>query len=75
MCDNINWRIGAAIVATVGVALFFSALAIQFRTGGALRADATTMEVLLKYFVGILLVGAAKHMKCCMPPAPKKRRR
>lgn len=75
MCENLNWKIGAAIIATVGVALFFSALAIQFRTGGTLRADSTTMEVLLKYLVGILLIGAAKHITCCGIRAPKKRRR
>ncbi len=76
-----SWKIAAAVVATIGLALLISGIALHFRTGGSIRADAITMEIVLKYFVGIILIGAAKHMTYCneclsaIKGSKKKRRR
>ncbi len=79
MCEKIGLKIVAAISASVGLTLFFSAVGEQIQNPA--MTNPNLLVIFLRYLIGVLFIGAAKMIMwkdCCKkiePMVAKKRRR
>ncbi|MBI5060680.1 MAG: hypothetical protein HZB67_00015 [Candidatus Aenigmarchaeota archaeon] len=81
MCGKLGMKIVAAISASIGFTLFFSAVGQQIQDPSMMNPDLAA--IFIKYLVGVLFLGAAKMImwkECCKKPraepiVAKRRRR
>jgi len=74
MCShNLIKGIIAAVLVSVGLWVGVSGFLMQWMTSN-IGYTAVSMEILVRYFVGLVLIGAGKHVMwmSCMMCAPRK---